>query len=125
MAQPAAQRLVARAVAEVAARPSSRKLAKQLGVDTKIQNIVNISEETPLQKIMNDVPRAIKSADVVLLSIQTMQRKITEIEFQKYRPDLVVGIPVDACGTLDFYQAKAMIELGEKMTREALARADW
>lgn len=111
--------------AEVAAKPESRKLAKQLGVDTKIQNIVNIPEETPLQKIINDVPKAITSADVILMSIQTMQQKLTAIEFDKHKPDLVVGVPVDACGILEFHQAKPMIELGEKLTLEALAKAGW
>jgi NTE family protein len=112
-------------VAEVAAKPSSRKLAKQLGVDTKIQNIVKISEETPLQKIINDVPKAITSSDVILMSIQTMQQKLTQIEFGNYRPDLVIGVPIDACGTLDFFQAKPMIELGEKLASEALNKAGW
>lgn len=112
-------------VAEVAKKPSSRKLAKQLGVDTKIQNIVKLPEETPLQKIINDVPKAIKSSDVILMSIQTMQQRLTEIEFKKHRPDLVIGIPLDACGMLEFHQAKPMIELGEKLTAEALLRAGW
>jgi NTE family protein len=112
-------------VAEVAAKPSSRKLAKQLGVDTRIQNIVKIPEETPLQKIMNDVPKAISSSDVILMSIQTMQQKLTKIEFSNYKPDLVIGVPMDACGTLEFHQAKAMIELGRKLTVEALDNAGW
>jgi len=112
-------------VAEVAAKPSNRKLAKQLGVDTKIQNIVKLPQETPLQKIMNDVPKAIRSSDVVLMSIQTMQQKLTEIEFAKYKPDLVIGVPMDACGTLDFHQAKPMIELGRKLTAEALSNSGW
>lgn len=112
-------------VAEVASRPNSRKLAKQLGVDTKIQNIIKVPEETPLQKIINDVPKAITSADVILMSIQTMQQKLTEVEFSKFRPDLVVGVPIDACGTLDFYKAKPMIELGQKLTKEKLDQAGW
>lgn len=112
-------------VAEVAAKPGSRKIAKQLGVDTKIQKIVKIPEETPLQKIINDVPRAITSADVILMSIQTMQQRLTAVEFSKHRPDLVVGVPIDACGVLEFQKAKPMIELGAKLTSEALNRAGW
>jgi NTE family protein len=112
-------------VAEVASKPNSRKLAKQLGVDTKIQNIVKISEETPLQRIINDVPGSITSADVVLMSIQTMQQRLTEVEFAKHKPDLVIGVPIDACGTLEFHQATPMIELGERLTSEALLRVGW
>ena len=112
-------------VAEVAKNPGSRKLAKQLGVDTKIQNIVKEPIETPLQKIINDVPKAIKSSDVMLLSLQSVQVKLTEIEFSKVRPDLVVGVPIDACGTMEFHKAKPMIELGQKLANQELDRAGW
>lgn len=112
-------------VFEVTQSTNGRKLAKQLGVDTKIQQIVKLPEETPLQKIINDVPRAITSADVILLAIQTMQQKLTQIEFEKYKPDLVIGVPMDACGTLDFQKAKEMIELGEKLTNQALELKGW
>lgn len=112
-------------VTEVAKSASGRKLAKQLGVDTKIQQIVKLPEETPLQKIINDVPKAITSSDVVLMSIQTMQQKLTQVEFGKFRPDLVVGVPIDACGTLEFHKAKQMIEMGQKLTNQALDANGW
>lgn len=112
-------------VVEIAQRPSSRKLAKQLGVDTSIQKIITLPEETPLQKIINDVPKVISSADVISMSIQTMQQKLTEIEFRKFKPDLVVGVPMDACGTLEFYSAKPMIEMGQRLTAQAMLKAGW
>lgn len=107
-------------VTEIAGKPSNRKLAKQLGVDTRIQNIVKPAEETPLEKIINDVPGSITSADVMLMSVQTMQQKLTGIEFRKHRPDLVVAIPIDACGTLEFHKAKQMISMGQKLTATSL-----
>jgi len=107
-------------VAEVAALPSSRKIAKQLGVDTSIQQILHPAEESPLKKMVNDVPKAIRSTDVISLGIQTMQQKLTQIEFEKYRPDLVIGLPMDACGILEFDRANEMIELGAMVTRQAL-----
>lgn len=109
--------------AEVASKPGSRKIAKQLGVDTRIQNVIAEPKETPLAKIINDVPKAITSADVMLMSIQTMQQRLTEIEFAKRKPDLIVGVPIDACGVLDFHKAKQMIRLGEKLTAEAFKAA--
>lgn len=112
-------------VADVASSPKSRKLAKQLGVDTRIQNIVRPQEETQLEKILNDVPKAITSADVISLSVQTMQQKLASIEFSKYKPDLVVGVPIDACGMMEFDKAKKMISLGEKLTAQALLNAGW
>jgi NTE family protein len=107
-------------VVQIAKSEKARKLAKQLGVDTRIQEIVKPVEETELQRIINDVPKAIKSADVLFLSVQTMQQQLTQVEFKKYRPDLVIGIPMDACGTLEFYLANQMIELGELMAAKEL-----
>lgn len=112
-------------VADVASSPKSRKLAKQLGVDTRIQQIVRPPAETPLEKILNDVPKAITSADVISLSVQTMQQKLASIEFSKYKPNLVIGVPIDACGMMEFDKAKKMISLGEKLTAQRLAQARW
>jgi NTE family protein len=110
--------------AEVVSRPASRKIAKQLGMDTTIQQIVK-PKESPLQKILGDVPKAISSADVISLSIQSMQKKLTRIEFEKHRPDLVIGIPMDACGILEFDRAKEMIQLGQKNALQAMISAGW
>lgn len=109
-------------VVEIAKSDKARKLAKQLGVDTRIQEIVKPVDESPLQRIINDVPKAIKSADVISLSIQTMQQQLTQVEFRKYKPDLVIGIPMDACGTLEFYMANQMIELGQLTAAKELNR---
>lgn len=111
--------------AEISNKPGSRKIAKQLGVDTRIQKVVSLPVETELQKIINDVPKAITSADVMLMSIQTLQQRLTEVEFSKYHPDLVVGLPIDACGVLEFHKAKQMIRLGEKLAAQAMDLADW
>lgn len=100
-------------VVEIAKSEKARKLAKQLGVDTRIQDIVTPASETPLQQIINDVPKTIKSADVISLSIQTMQQQLTQVEFRRYRPDVVIGIPMDSCGTLEFHMANQMIDLGQ------------
>jgi NTE family protein len=107
-------------VVQIAKSDKARKLAKQLGVDTRIQEIVKPVEETPLQRIINDVPKVIKSADVLSLSVQTMQQQLTQVEFKNFRPDVVIGIPMDACGTLEFYMANQMIELGELMAAKEL-----
>ncbi|HEY7853523.1 MAG TPA: patatin-like phospholipase family protein [Aquiluna sp.] len=110
---------------DMASKPSSRKLAKQLGVDTRIQQVIKDPVETPLQRIINDVPKTITSSDVMLMSIQTMQQSLTAVEFKKHKPDLIVGVPIDACGALEFHKAKQMIRLGEKLATEALDQAGW
>lgn len=111
--------------ADVVNKPGSRKLAKQLGVDTRIQQVIKDPVETPLQTIINDLPKAITTSDVMLMSIQTMQQGITAVEFAKHRPDLVIGVPMDACGALEFHKAKQMIRLGDKLATDALDQAGW
>ena len=112
-------------VAEVVANPTARKLAQQLGVDTTIQEIVKPTQASALERIVSDVPKTIGSADVISLSVQSMQQKLTRIEFKKTKPDLVIGIPIDACGILEFDRAKEMIALGGERAKRALTEAGW
>jgi predicted acylesterase/phospholipase RssA len=34
--------------------------------------------------------------------------------------DLVIEVPLDSCGTLEFYKAEELIEIGKNLTREKL-----
>ena len=60
--------------------------------------------------------------DTIARSVEAMQDRIARYQVAAYRPDLVIEVPVDACGALDFHRAREMIALGERLAREALAR---
>lgn len=57
--------------------------------------------------------------DVVDRSLNLMQEAIRRHRLAGYPPDVLVNVPLDSCGTLDFHRAKEMIEVG----RERAARA--
>lgn len=57
--------------------------------------------------------------DVVDRSLNLMQEAIRRYRLAGYPPDVLVNVPLDSCGTLDFHRAKDMIEVG----RERAARA--
>ena len=49
-----------------------------------------------------------------------MQGLVTRYRLAGYPPDVLVGIPKDACRTLDFHKAGELIEIGRQRALEAL-----
>ena len=58
--------------------------------------------------------------EVMAKSLDAMQDRIARFQVAAYPPDLLVEIPVDACGVLDFHRAEDMIALGYAITRDLL-----
>jgi NTE family protein len=61
--------------------------------------------------------------DVVGLSMDAMQGLITRYRMAGLPPDVLVTVPVGAARSLDFHRAAEMIELGRRLTAEALDAA--
>jgi len=57
-----------------------------------------------------------------LLSSTTsaMIHKIAKMSIEKHKPDMIINIPYDSANTFDFFKAKELIELGEKVAAEAI-----
>ena len=66
------------------------------------------------------IPRKINSFDVLNQAIETMQVLITRYRTAGYPPDLMVEIPIDSVGMLDFHKAINQIELGRMLTAQTL-----
>jgi NTE family protein len=66
------------------------------------------------------IPTGLRTREVIELSIQTMQRLITRYRLSAYPPDMLIEVPVDACGTFEFHRANEMIALGRQLAEEAL-----
>lgn len=58
--------------------------------------------------------------DVIAKSFDAMQDRIVRYQIAAYRPDILIEIPNDACGVLDFHRADEMIELGYRRAQAAL-----
>jgi NTE family protein len=57
--------------------------------------------------------------DVVDRSLNLMQEAIRRYRLAGYPPDVLVNIPLDSCGTLDFHRAKEMITMGRERAVKA------
>lgn len=58
--------------------------------------------------------------EVANQAFDAMQNTIARQKLAAYPPDILVDIPRDACGTLEFDRAKEMIELGYKKVQHSL-----
>jgi len=58
--------------------------------------------------------------DIIVRSTETMQNTIARLKMAAYSPDVVVKIPRNACGFLEFYRAQEMIALGRREAERAL-----
>jgi len=59
--------------------------------------------------------------DVAYQAFDAMQSTIARQKLAAYPPDLVIEIPRDACGTLEFHRAAEMIDLGTKLAEDKLS----
>ena len=62
----------------------------------------------------------LRTSDVVAQSIDAMQSLITRYRLAASPPDVLVTVPVNAAGTLDFHRAEEMIDLGRHLASAAL-----
>ena len=58
--------------------------------------------------------------EVIVRSTETMQNTIARLKMAAYSPDVVVKIPRNACGFLEFYRAQEMIALGRREAERVL-----
>ena len=68
-------------------------------------------------------PRDLGTMDVFNRSFDTMAALITRYRMAGNPPDVLVTVPSDACRTMDFHRAAEMIDLGRRLTEEALDAA--
>lgn len=58
--------------------------------------------------------------DTIARSFEAMQDRIARHQIATYPPDIMIEIPVDACGVLDFHRADELIELGYTTASDVL-----
>lgn len=62
--------------------------------------------------------------DVLLNSVEVMQESLGKYKVAGYPPDLLIGIPKDACRFYEFHRAEEMIKLGRAITREKMEKME-
>ena len=61
--------------------------------------------------------------DIALASMDAMQNTIAHLRLAAYSPDVIVEIPRNACGLLEFWRAEELIALGRERAARAFAAA--
>ncbi len=59
--------------------------------------------------------------DIMGRTIDIMQNAVMDCKMAGYSPDIIIGIPNDACGFYEFNRAYEMIELGKIITQDYLS----
>lgn len=72
---------------------------------------------------IDPLPKDLRLTDVTGQAFEAMQALVHRYRQAAFPADVTVDVPVDACRTLDFHRAAEMIELGQRLTAEALDRA--
>lgn len=70
-----------------------------------------------------DQPKDLGTMEVFNRSFDTMAALITRYRMAGNPPDVLVTVPSDACRTMDFHRAAEMIDLGRRLTEQALDAA--
>jgi NTE family protein len=58
--------------------------------------------------------------DVVGRSLEIMQSTVARLKLAAHAPDVLIEIPRNACGMLEFHRAREMIDLGFRRSAEVL-----
>ena len=74
----------------------------------------------PDPKLLHDLFKRLGFTAVAGLALDTMGGLITRFRLAAQPPDVLVTVPTDAAGLLDFHRADELIELGRRLTTEAL-----
>lgn len=69
------------------------------------------------------LPPGVGKLDMMYHSLDAMQSVLVRYRLAGYPPDVLVSVPRDACRSLDFHRATEMIELGRRLTEQALDAA--
>lgn len=55
-------------------------------------------------------------------TISTMMHQITYLNLERYKPDLLINVSKEVCGTLEFYKSSDLINIGLEVTKDAIDR---
>ncbi len=80
----------------------------------------------PSKTVARDLPphKATGRIDVLVNSVEVMQESLGKYKVAGYPPDLLIGIPKDACRFYEFHRAREMIELGRHLAQESLSQME-
>ena len=80
----------------------------------KSQSPEQATDGADRQPTFDALPESLKVADVITMSLETMQGAIGRYRMAANPPDLLVSIPRDTAGTYDFHHAREIADVGRE-----------
>jgi len=80
-------------------------------------------EELP-EEVFGTLPPGLRTLDVMQLSLEVLQSMVLRYRMAGYPPDLLITVPKRSGRLLDFHRAAELIDLGRRLTEDALDRAE-
>lgn len=96
--------------------------SKNILSSTSTQINAQEMQEDEYVENMLKIPNGIRTFDILMKSLEAVQNTVARHQFSAHPADLVIEIPLDSCGTLEFYRANELIEIGTKIAKETLTR---
>ncbi|GGG45962.1 putative NTE family protein [Kocuria dechangensis] len=94
--------------------------ARGRGADGRAPRVPEVLPE----EVFGTLPPGLRTLDVMQMSLEVLQGMVLRYRMAGYPPDLLISVPKRAGRLLDFHRAGELIDLGRRLTEEALDRAD-
>ena len=73
-------------------------------------------------KEANIVPKKLGYFDLLNRSIDLMQEKMTSLQMEIIKPDMLVQISRNSCGTFEFYKSNELVEIGKEAFEKSFSQ---
>ncbi|BCD61002.1 MULTISPECIES: patatin-like phospholipase family protein [unclassified Nitratiruptor] len=87
--------------------------------ESELEGLVNEAIEKA-RSLFADRQKEYHLFDIMDMTIETMQKTLLNYRIGGYPPDILIEIPQNIGGTLDFHKAYEIIEIGRKKAKEVL-----
>ncbi|SDB93774.1 NTE family protein [Raineyella antarctica] len=76
-----------------------------------------------VEELFEELPAGLRTTDVMTQSLEVMQSIVQRYQLASFPTDVLVIVPHDSIGTMDFHRAADQIALGRRLAAEAFDRA--
>lgn len=92
--------------------PHLRRRDKSGSTGTAVEELT-VDEIDP-GPVFNTLPESLKVADVIMMSLETMQDAVERYRMAANPPDLLITVPRDTASTYDFHRAQDIADVGRE-----------
>lgn len=99
-----------------------QKRAYQKKIDEFQAYVQKIRHHHPDERTVQSHEENMGYFNLIDKTISLMTDHMAKLIMKEYKPDLLIEVSHDTCGTFDFYKAGELVEMGREATRECIDR---